>query len=301
VFVAEHAPAGRAGFAGGILTSALSLGILLGSVTAAVIATFPPEEILGGLWRVPFVLGGALGLLALWLRSYLNETPVFEALRARRELASGIPLRQVLAGYRSGIARSMAYTWMLTAGIVVVILMTPTLAQSSFDIGAREASFANMLATFCLAVGCGLFGASADRFGVSRTVLTGVTLMAASTLLLYWVLANKPDQFLVAYMFAGLCMGVAGVVPAAMVQAFPAPIRFSGVSFSYNLMYAIAGGFSPLIVVLWTRQQPQAAAYYVAAVAAIAAVTAVWSSTRAGETFAVTDERRAAVTVLPPS
>src|SRR5690606_26949605 len=58
VFVAEHAPSGRMGLAGGVLTSALSLGILLGSITAVVIATFPEEAVLDGLWRAPFIIGG---------------------------------------------------------------------------------------------------------------------------------------------------------------------------------------------------------------------------------------------------
>ena len=78
------------------------------------------DEVLAWAWRIPFVLGGVFGLLAVWLRRYLAETPVFEELRRRRALVEGLPLRRVLAGHRREVVTSMGLTWMLTAGIVVV-------------------------------------------------------------------------------------------------------------------------------------------------------------------------------------
>jgi MFS family permease len=83
VFVAEHAQQ-RAGLAIGLLTSGLSLGILLGSLVAVGLnATFSQAEIASGLWRLPFVLGGVFGFIAMFLRRWLTETPVFEEMRQR--------------------------------------------------------------------------------------------------------------------------------------------------------------------------------------------------------------------------
>jgi uncharacterized membrane protein len=49
-----------------------------------------------------------------------------------------------------------------------------------------------------------------------------------------------------------------------MVKAFPPVVRFSGLSFSYNVAYAIFGGLTPMIVSLLLKENPMGPAYYVA-------------------------------------
>ncbi|WP_129646303.1 MFS transporter [Peristeroidobacter agariperforans] len=271
VFVSEHVPAERVGLACGVLTAGLTVGILLGSVTASIVnLLWTTQQVLSGYWRVPFIVGGLFGLLALWLRRYLSETPVFQALRERRQLVEGLPLRHVLAGHRWNVIRCMVFSWLLTVGIVIVILMTPTLAQTNYGIAVQASLQANMWATVALAVGCVLCGAGADRFGVDRVLLVGCMGMVASSLLLFIALTYAPRYFGWVYPLAGLCVGVVGAVPVVLVNEFPPTIRYSGISLSYNLAYAISGGLTPIIVTLWLRSSPLAPAYYVAAVAAIA-------------------------------
>lgn len=265
VFVSEHVPPNRIGFACGSLTAGLTFGILLGSLLAGAINTFySPAEVLDWAWRLPFLIGGVFGLLAVWLRRYLHETPVFEALRERRALVSGLPLGEVLRGYRRNVFASMMLTFMLTAGIVVVILMTPTLVQKAYAITPELALQANSLATLALVFGCIAYGMAADRFGAARVCAIGAIGMMATTALLYFTLANHPEYFVAAYTLAGLSVGITGVIPTLMVRAFPAAIRFSGISFSYNTAYAISGGMTPLIVTWWLRSEPFAAVWYVA-------------------------------------
>jgi MFS family permease len=97
VFVAEHASADRTGFAVGLLTSGLSVGILLGSlVTATLHLVFSQAQILGGIWRLPFFLGGVFGFAALVFRRRLKETPVFREISSRAAAARELPRRHVL-------------------------------------------------------------------------------------------------------------------------------------------------------------------------------------------------------------
>jgi MFS family permease len=129
VFVAEHARRGRTGLAIGLLTSGLTVGILLGSLMATGLnLKFNQDQILHTIWRVPFVVGGVFGFIALMIRRWLAETPVFEEMRLRATLSKDLPLRRVLRDHR-GVGASMAITWVLTAAIVVIILMTPMLLQ----------------------------------------------------------------------------------------------------------------------------------------------------------------------------
>lgn len=273
VFVAEHVPASRTGFACGTLTAGLTLGILLGSLVASGInTTWSKQEVLDWAWRIPFVLGGVSGLAAVWLRRYLHETPVFEALRRRRALVDGLPLRRVLAGHAREVGVSMLLTWLLTAGIVVVILMTPTLAQNLFAIPAGDAARANSIATFLLILGCITFGLAADRFGTRTVLIAGSITLALANTALHLGTRADPTQFAALYALAGFTVGVVGVVPTAMVRAFPPEIRFSGISFAYNVAYAISGGVTPLLVTWWLRSEPNAAVYYVVVACAVGAI-----------------------------
>ncbi|OOG41665.1 MFS transporter [Rhodanobacter sp. C05] len=279
VFVAEHVPAQRIGFACASLTSGLTVGILIGSLVAATINhRLTPAEVLDWGWRLPFLVGGVFGFFAVWLRQWLSETPVFEAMHARRELAPGLPLRQVFERHLPSVLMSMLVTWMLTAAIVVMILMTPSLVQSVFHIEPARAFLGNNVASFALALGCLCYGWLADRIGYPHALLLGAIGLLVCSYALYLDLQAGATHFVALYALTGFSVGVVGVVPALMVVAFPPAIRFSGLSFSYNIAYALFGGLTPpLIGLLVQRFGVLAPAHYVAFTAVIGATVAAWS------------------------
>ncbi|MGN6118283.1 MAG: MFS transporter [Rhodanobacter sp.] len=271
VFVAKHVPARRVGFACASLTSGLTVGIVIGSLAAAAInSRMSPATVLDWGWRVPFLAGGVFGFFAVWLRRWLSETPVFEAMHARRELASGLPLRQVFEQHFPSVLLSMLVTWMLTAAILVIVLMTPSLVQSVFHVAPARAFLGNTVASVALALGCLGYGVLADRIGFARALLFGAAGLVVCSYALYLDLRFGAAHFLVLYALAGLAVGVVGVVPALMVVAFPPAVRFSGLSFSYNIAYAVFGGITPPLIGLLVKQfGVLAPAHYVAFAAVI--------------------------------
>lgn len=278
VFVAEHVPPQRIGFACASLTSGLTVGILIGSLVAAAInSQLTPAEVLDYGWRLPFLAGGVFGFFAVWLRRWLSETPVFAEMRACGELASGLPLRQVFEQHLPSVLLSMLVTWMLTAAIVVMILMTPTLVQSVFRIEPERAFLGNNAASFTLALGCLFYGWLADRISYARALLFGAVGLLFGSYALYLDLQAGGAHFVALYAVAGFSVGVVGVVPALMVAAFPPAVRFSGLSFSYNIAYALFGGLTPpLIGASVKRFGVLAPAHYVAFTALIGIAVAAW-------------------------
>jgi MFS family permease len=265
VFVAEHVPGHRIGVACGLLTCGLTAGILLGSVVATGVNRFYlPEEISAYAWRFPFIAGGIFGLVAVYLRRYLDETPVFQEIRAKKALSEILPVKAVLRDHAPAVIISALATWTLTAGIVVFILMTPTLLQKLHGLTPADTLPANSAATLALSVSCVLVGMACDRFGPARVMLVGAIGLAASGYALYLGVAQSAALLLPLYAVTGFCVGTIATVPVVMVRAFPAAVRFSGISFSYNVAYAIFGGLTPLIVSLLTQADPLAPAHYVA-------------------------------------
>ena len=111
-------------------------------------------------------------------------------------------------------------------------------------------------------------------------LLFGCVALMFATYALYYGIAHAPDRLFALYALAGFCAGLTGVIPVLLVQAFPPAVRFSGISFAYNIAYAIFGGMTPLLVTLAMRTHPFAPAHYVAALCLIGAGVAMFIGTR---------------------
>ena len=276
-FVSEHVPANKVGFANGLLTAGLSLGILLGALMSLFISLqFTQQEVLDWAWRIPFILGGVFGLIALYLRSYLHETPVFQAMQAKKQLAKELPAKQVIAQHKTAVGIGMLFTWFLTGCVVVLILAMPNLLVGAFGFERSDAFKMQSMAIVMQMIGCIAAGLLADRFGAGRVILIGSACVAIVAGIFYQSLGHvSAGTVFMLYMLLGLVSGTVGMVSYSMVKMFPAQIRFSGISVSYNLAYAIAGGLT-LPVVQWLSLYSQIGAmYYVWVVCLVTCLTAI--------------------------
>ena len=291
VFVSEHVDPSRVGVACGILTAGLTGGILLGSLVATTLSTAMTHDQLATYgWRIPFLLGGAFGLLSMYLRRLLAETPVFLELKARRAIASETPLKTVVRDYRGAVVLSGLLTWMLSAAIVVVILMTPALLEKIYGVEAVVALRANSLAALALTAGCCLTGWLTDRLGPGIVLTVGSPLLGATAYLMYTAGTSAPWLTMFLYTLAGLTVGIVAVVPYLMIAMFPPKIRFSGISFSYNIAYAIFGGLTPVLVTWWLRFDRLAPAHYVGALCLLGSGIGVFIVTQGSTYKTVKDE-----------
>lgn len=170
----------------------------------------------------------------------------------------------------------MLLTWLLSAGIVVVILMSPVWLQKQYGFAPAVTLQANSIATIMLCFGCLAAGLAADRFGASVTFIVGSLLLAASSWAFYHLAGSHPEQLFLLYGVVGLCVGVVGAVPYVMVRAFPPEVRFTGISFSYNVSYAIFGGLTPIAVTVLMGVSPMAPAWYVLALSVMGLVLGFW-------------------------
>lgn len=278
VFVSEHVPRTRVGLACGTLTGGLTAGILLGSLVATAISTtFSHGEIVAYAWRLPFLAGGAFGIAAMILRRWLEETPVFRELQAQKAIAAGLPVKTVLRSHWRGVLLSMLLTWTLSAVIIVVVLMMPTLLQRNFHLSSANTLAGNSIATVALTIGCVVAGILSDRIGPRVVVGLGAPLLAVSFGWFYAQLSEgAPFQtWIAAYALTGFTVGMIGAIPNIMVRSFPAPVRFSGISFSYNLAYAIFGGLTPILITLASELTKVAPVAYVTGLCGLAVVSVV--------------------------
>ena len=281
VFVAEHAPAGHRGYALGFLQAGLTFGYLLGALTATFLAqAFTPVEILDYAWRYPFLLGGVFGVIGVWLRRWLSETPVFMAMQGRREQTVELPLRSVLREHRLAMLPAMILTCVLTSAVVVFVVITPTMMQKTFGMTASHTFALSALGIVFLNIGCVLAGLLVDRIGAWRTVMLSSLLLPLGIGVLYTCLISGGDWVGLAYAVAGLGCGVVGAVPSVMVSLFPARVRVSGISFTYNIAYAAWASITPLLLIGLMPWSPWICVIFCAVMGAVGVSSAAYFGTR---------------------
>lgn len=280
VFVAEHVPRRHYGLGLGVTMGGVNSGVLLGSIVAAAIhAWYPPGEIQEFAWRLPFILGGVLGLASVYLRRLLEETPVFRALQERQHAERELPLRRVLRGYRAELLYIGLQTLVLSAAVGVVLLLAPLYLPKMYGVTPADALRANVAATLAATFGCVLAGWASDRVGARLVMIIGWGgLLVSGT----WLLAcGVPGEALMPrYALAGLFVGTLAVVPIVSVRLFPAEIRASGVAFGYNIFYAVFGGLTPILVSYLLREDARAPAHYLGIVCMLGVLAALLPQSR---------------------
>lgn len=275
VFVAEHTHKHHTGLALGLLTCAISGGSLLGALVLLYLkSTLTNQQILEFGWRIPFIIGGIFGLITVYLRRYLAETPVFKRIMSQKAISNEWPLKVVLKNYLSASSLCAIMTWSTASVVIVVILLLPTQLRMTTGLADTLIFKANALATVMMVLGNISFGWLNDRFGLCKTYLfSWLGIIIASYYFFNHLNADIDQQlFILSYMLIGYFAGVTVTMPLLGIKLFPTAIRVSGISFAYNLSFAVTSLLTPIIITLWGRYTIMAPAYFliIAAIISIA-------------------------------
>ncbi|KGI55472.1 MFS transporter [Campylobacter sp. MIT 97-5078] len=250
VFIHEHAPDKQKNTYLGFLTASVTAGILLGSlVYLLTYMIFEKKAIEEWAWRVPFALGGVFGIISVYLRRFLEETPVFQQMKQDSALVT-FPLKEVFKSSKFGVVVSMLVTWVLTGCILVFILLMPNFISKmpSFNLDAFEKTYFQISGLVCIVSGIILSGVISDKIKPYKVCIAFSIVFGVFSFLFFKELySSSPSQVSTIGLYCLTCFG-AGIMnfcPVFMSDVFKPHIRFSGISFAYNIAYAIAGGFTP--------------------------------------------------------
>ncbi|MHC5705436.1 MFS transporter [Streptomyces tirandamycinicus] len=245
----EFAPPGRRGLYGSWQSFTVALGLLGGAGAAALLATVLSEAALNDWgWRIPFLLTLPLGLVALWLRLRLEETPSFRRAEAADSATPPPGRGEVARAIVLGATRIMGWA---AAGYTFLVVL-PSYLQSALGASFREALLATVLANLGFAASIIPAGLLSDRLGRRTVMLAGAGLVVLLALPLIDLLqdtgapaAAKGAAVLVAGAVVGL---MAGPGPAMLAEMFPTRVRCTGLGVAYALSNAVFSGCAGLIV-----------------------------------------------------
>jgi MFS transporter, MHS family, proline/betaine transporter len=271
-FIVEWAPKGERGFYGSFQQMSVVGGLLLGSGIAALLATMvSPADMESWGWRVPFLLGGIIGPVGMYMRRTIDETPAYQRVAAAPAAAPDPTSPWVLAG------RAFGFTIVWTVCFYVLLNYMPTYTQKYLKIGASAALWSNTIGLLVLVIAIPLMGRLSDRIGRKPLLLA---CCAAFIVLPYpvfgFLVSGVSYGSLIAaqILFAVLISMFSGPGPAAISEIFPTRTRSLWMTSGYALAVAIFGGFAPSISIFLIERfnSPLAHTFYLMAAAVVSMV-----------------------------
>jgi MFS family permease len=262
-YVAEHVSDERRGYYTGWLQTSPTLGIVLAlAVITGTRLSLGNDPFTAWGWRIPFLVSLLLVVVALYIRWRLQETPIFQDIKAKgqtatnpwREAFTGQNLRYVLIA--TVVVLGEGCVWYSSQFWAIYFLQTVNnvdLLRSSIIVGA-----ALLIATPTLVI-C---GALSDRIGRKPVILTGFLLAAVTYYPLFALLGkvaqpgaiNYPLAILIVTVLVSFVGMVYGPIAAFLAEYFPSRIRYTSVSVPYHIGNGWGGGWVPFITA-WAWKQ----------------------------------------------
>ncbi|KOT53537.1 glycine betaine/L-proline transporter ProP [Streptomyces rimosus] len=260
-FIAEYAPDKKRGFMG----SWLEFGTLAGYVGGAGLVTLLTwllrdnhDALLSWGWRIPFLIAGPMGIIGLYLRMRLEETPAFAQLekearskeKERREAEKKLGLREMVFGQWRAMLLCVGLVLVFNVTDYMLLSYMPSYLTSELKYDETHGLLvvlAVMVVMMCVQP---FAGRLTDRFGRRPVIATGCV---------GFLVLSVPALLLIRQgSLAGIALGMAvlglllvcftSTMPSTLPALFPTKVRYGSLSIGFNVSVSVFGGTTPLVV-----------------------------------------------------
>lgn len=295
-FLGEYAPTSKRGIYCSLIPASTAIGLLAGSTLATLMtANMNSSAMVGWGWRVPFLLAGPLGLIVLYIRAKLADSPVYQSMNDALEskgaasadgqiaAKSGMfaPLAELFHNHLKALIISFGACVLNAVGFYTVLTYLPTYLSDTVGMDVPQSG---TITTICLVAYVFMvfgMGHISDKFGRKKVLIGACVAFIVLTVPAFLIL-NTSQFWPVLLVELAMCATLTandGTLSSYLTETFPTSVRFTGFAFSFNLANAIFGGTASFIatVLIALTGSSIAPAWYMVGVAAIALVAMILS------------------------
>ena len=270
-FMAEYAPDRKRGFLGSFLEFGTMGGFALGSLIVLLGETFLGHDgMMEWGWRIPFLIAGPMGLIGMYLRSRLGETPVFEEaeeLDATQDSALG-GLKDLLTSYWRPILTMAGLVIAVNVVNYTLLSYMPTYLEGTGGMEYQTVLTISFVTQFGMMLLIPFAGSLSDRLGrkpVWRISLIGLIVMSVP---MYMLMSQGVWGTLIGISVLGLLYVLQlATISATFPAMFPTKVRFAGFAITYNVSTSLFGGTAPSVneALIEATGSPLVPAFYMVA------------------------------------
>jgi MHS family shikimate/dehydroshikimate transporter-like MFS transporter len=237
----------------GLMTSMVQMGNPIGHIMVSglfsIVALLPEPAFLAWGWRVPFLVSIAVVGVGLWIRLQLDETPSYLEVRRTGQIAR-IPIVEVIRHYPRSFLTAVGLkisdiAYATIGGIFVIAYVTRHLGLSR-ELALSAVLVANLTALAFIP----LFGWLSDQVGRRPMFYAGCLFCGAFAFPLFWLLDTRNPAVIILAVTLVICFGemlMFSVGASWYAELFDARVRYTGISFGFQVGSTISGGLTPLI------------------------------------------------------
>jgi len=245
-FMAEYAPDKKRGFWGSFLEFGTLMGFSGGIVITLILrATLSDSSMTSWGWRIPFLIGLPLGLVGLYLRTKMEDTPVFRELQDKQEVeqeATGA-LKDLLQQYWGPIVRLFGLVVALNIADYTLLTFMPTYMADSLHISSTQSDIIVLIGQLVMMALIWIAGATSDHVGRKPMWWFSLTAVFVVAIPCFWLMGQGLGWAILGFTVLGLVfLPQLGTISATFPAMFPAHVRYAGMAISYNVATAAFGG-----------------------------------------------------------
>jgi len=248
LMASEHAPAKRKTFYASFAQLGSPAGLLMALIAFRLVTSLSPEQFAEWGWRLPFLFSGVLMMIGLAIRFGVQESPEFKAIADKGETVQYPVLEVIRTCWRQILFAAAAVT-IGSAGFFFTNTFMITYVTQYQGIARSTILDCLFLVTVIQFISQPFSALLAERIGEGRFLKLAALLSMLAPYPMFLLVGTQN----IVLMTLGIAMavvvlsGLYAVIAGYMAQAFPAHLRYSGISIAYQLICAIAGGSTPII------------------------------------------------------
>ena len=293
-FIAEYAPKDHRGFYCSMVPASTATGLLVGSLFATfMFNTWGADSsfVVDWGWRIPFLLALPLGYITHYIRTHLEDSPVYEEMQNRltsqEKEANKRPIRTLFKKHYRVLIVSFGACVLNAVGFYAVLTYLPNYLETTLN---YDPSAASIITTIVLVVYIGFIffsGRISDRFGRKKMLIIACVGFIVFTVPAFMLLGTL-DFWTILIVELVMCLILTindGTLASYLTETFPTEVRYSGFAISFNLANAIFGG-SASYISFWlisVTGNDIAPAFYMIFIAVLALVAMILSHEHTGK------------------
>lgn len=251
-YLIEIAPPSKRAFYCSFSFFGPQIGILISLLETYCFETYFSKEFVENYgWRISFIIGGTIGLFALFCRNLLEESPVYKTLKEKKQI-SHKPLKESLA-HSLKIFLGFFGSLLAVVGFYMISIFIDVYFIWEFNITKIHNLLIAMGIMVISTATLPLFGRLGDRFPIRKLLsISAFGVVLLSIPLYFW---SSIYVVLVILALLTVLLNVHfAILPAYIAELFPSSIRYTGIALSFSVCDSLVGGGTPWIAGLFTEK-----------------------------------------------